>query len=626
MPFQNFQNLQEVDVKDNFSVHLNKCHPVLDKILTKNAKSFKIKFFQCALTNFFLIMVVSHNDHLLNNLGKEHHFPRGFPILWDRTSCASELYGFYCKFENDKDNDDEDDDNDAKDFRNCISIRMNYKYSGFLGQVFAFKQNGQYYWSVCAKNTACVRDGEFDFSADAARIIAPKMTLELITFMADNNVFFCGEVMSRGDANHGALVRKETLVVTMVGTSRCAKQTAEEIIFKGSDKPFRSERTQDQVFDFALRFNLDVDNVFTIGKNFENFGQELRRQRSQMNLSRFEDFIVKMTKPCNIVTRLGTIKHGDVLGGRLEGVILKLDMPDGKEPKFIKYKFPFYTIVTMLIRNIIMSNVDSRKPENFEIIKQRLVQWYTPSYYAHLRLWIERWVQVDKDYWFFVGTLIVAKIQELMEQYNPASGVGFQIFVLDSIASLPEFQFNESIDYKSVSNAFRLWNDEESKDLVSLLVHKTIVIATGTPNSAFAKKLDQRFVIVLTKSIKETITAIVSVFENGQIPVILTELSTFVGGKNHMRMLFGQSILETIHDKVINCIVIAPEGNVENKEAFALLQPKGIHQKKFDADISKANQKLELVPVFIENLKQCEMLGNVLTYGDPSLDSLLEKL
>jgi hypothetical protein len=596
-------------LEGDFLDQLKESQPVLDGILTKYDKLLKLKIHSCALDGVFLVLVVSHTDELSNKLGKEFNFPRGFPIVWNQLTGSIKTYGFYPKFENDEDEDD-DDEMAAKLFRSCKSIRLNYKYSGYLGQVFAFQHNGIYYWSACAKNSACAnKPEEFNFSADIARIVAPKMTFELVKHMADTNTFFCGEVMSKADSNHGAKVHSEALVITMVGTS--------------CDGTFRTIWPQDQVFDFAIRFNLDVDDVFTVNKNIYDFGRELRIERSQITLTGFVDFINRMTEHCNIIVRRGTIRHCDILGERLEGVIMKLEMPEGTG--IVKYKFPFYTIVTMLIRNIIMGNADSRNPEKWESIKQRQARWFSPSYYAHLSLWIKRWVKVDKDYWFFVGTLIIAKIKELMEQYDPASGVGFQIFVLDSIARLPEFQFNDIIDYKSVSNAFRLWNDEESKELVNASEHKSIVIATGSANNAFVKALGPKFVSISAKNTEGTVKAIIDVFKSGKIPVVISELETFIGGRKK-EMLFGQSILQKFPDTVINCVVVAPKGNVENEEAFILLQPKGVHQKKLDANFRDANKKLLNVPAFIENLEQCEMLGRVFTYDDKALDSLLMKL
>ena len=617
--------VQSKELEAEFLVLVKHGHPVLNEILTKSSQKIKIKFYVSTEDSFgdiILVMIVSNDDHISNALGKKHNFPRGFPIIWNKSLSTVETFGFYPKFENDKRK------KEVHSFKDVSSIRLNYKYSGFLGQFVAFKHNGNYCWTTCAKNSACAnKPDEFDFSADAARIIAPQATYELVSYLANNNMFFCGEVMSKNDANHGANVITEAFVVTMFGTSRLSIQTHEGIVIKGSQEPFRTIFNQDEVFELCLRFKLSVDDVYTINSNCEDFGRILHECRDTMTLSQFEAFIDRMRVLCNIVVRRGTIRHIDILGERLEGLIKKLNK--GKTQEIVKYKFPFYTIVTMLLRNIIMANLDSRKPEKMAIIRQNIGKWFVPTFYAHLQQWVEDWVVEKSDYWFFVGTLIVAKINELMETYNPASNVGFQIFVLDSIFRLPEFQYNSLLDYKAIQQAFRIWNDEVGEEFVGKLKYDKFIVATGSTKTAFVKKLvesqPEKFAEVpVAKNTEAIVKNIDMLFRQGKTPIFCDSVSIFVGGKENT-MLLAQNILDYMPGRQIKCFVLSPLGNVEDMEAFKELHT-GLHEKRVAAIFKDANKSLELVPLLVKNLEQNEMFGTVLTYSDPELESFLTKL
>jgi hypothetical protein len=195
------RDLDEYSEKDIVSKNLS-------SILTedKYKGKFRINFLSKIINEeiCYLIIISGNNDHTLLQLGEAYNFPRGFPVIWVPNKILN-MYGFYPKFENDK---NREESLNKEIFKNSIQMNFNFKYSGFLGQVIAFEINNIKYWTTCAKNsTANV------YSQDIFRLIKSSITPQLLDNMCENNIHFCGETMSKYDQTHGAEVKKEALQV-----------------------------------------------------------------------------------------------------------------------------------------------------------------------------------------------------------------------------------------------------------------------------------------------------------------------------------------------------------------------------------------------------------------------------
>jgi len=553
--------LQDDSIKNKVSERLLQGHPELHKLFNEPKNQIKVKMTtNSKRPHLVVVMFVCHNDRKMISLGEQYEFPRGFPILFNLKENYDISTGFYPKFENDK---EKEDDDASKLFGKCKSIRLNYKYSGFLGQVIAFKDGDELCWTTCAKNSTFAHES-FDFSADIARIIAPKMTIDLLHHMITNNIFFCGEVMSKNDSSHGARVLSEALVLTMVGISRMTTTTPEGNIVVGSKKIFRTILNQDETFDFAIKFNLDVDNIYTITENCVEFGTELSKHRSNMSLSHFEKLISSMP---NIITRKGTVQHKFVLGERLEGLIMKLSLDDHVE--IVKYKFPDYTIVTMFLRNIILHNKDTRVSANFKSVCDDIGFWFSPKYSVHLREWVDRWVLVNKDYWYYIGTLIQLHIRRLFKEYNPACNVGFHIVIMDFISQQPEYVFNPVLNYVKLQQELKVRITHDNQDIIELCKYHDVIIAIGANKEQFIQSLVQskKYVHSNGKNTALLVKEIVSAIEHAKTPVISADYRALF--KNGVDL--GKLLHSALPYKNLKITLVAPTDCTENEMTFKLL-------------------------------------------------------
>jgi hypothetical protein len=456
----------------NYSEKSTPCR-MLGSIFNNYIDKIKINFYLSddeELTDCYLIFVVGNNDELLIKLAQTNKFPRGFPILWIPKKRIH-FFGFYPKFDNDKKRADDDD----IEFDNAISIDFNYKYSGFLAQPLVFQYNDKNYWTVCSKNQPFNRYAKW-----ATNIFSEKITDELIDDMIKNNIHIAGECMSFCDQMHGTRVLKECIAITMVAVGHDVLNNS-EIVTSGSTSNFNDYKTQNETLQFCNKHNLSIDSIFEITGDVKEFIQMLSNNRDQMTLSKLTDFInlpsTKFTK--NIIS--GSISHETILGDCLEGLIIKIKYSD-KPVKIVKYKFPNYTIRTMFLRD--------------KAIKFISV-WYSPTFYSLYNQWVNRWVIKDKDYWNFIGTLIVKNYLKLKKEYEetfpvpiPYSSdieadcrVGFHIWLMDKITQLKEFIFNPELNYVLLQNNYKLCNDREGKDLLEKLPTFHIIILLGAIGS-----------------------------------------------------------------------------------------------------------------------------------------------
>jgi len=321
------------DVRNKFINNATKLN--LNTILKTNAKKLRISFYKSTtVVDVFMVMITCMYDSLLIKLANEYGFPRGFPILWSPCGDPDETiqyFGFYPKFSN-------DDHQDVNEILECFNVSFLKKWSGFLSQLVVFEINGNRYWTVTSKNSANCNS---KFIKEASRLYEPHITKTLIDRMIQDGLHLCSETMSFCDQVHGARVLKETIVVTCIG--------------KRDQKKFVNFMENIDLVKFCQEFNLPCDtNIYIDNKETATqFMRTLHSTRDMMTNSMFENILDNTP---NIIRTHGTINHSDILGDCLEGLVLRVNTPDGE--KILKYKFPKYVVRTMGLRNTFDNNID----------------------------------------------------------------------------------------------------------------------------------------------------------------------------------------------------------------------------------------------------------------------------
>jgi shikimate kinase len=393
-----------LELKEKFLAQAGKLN--LRDILAKHKKNFRIVMHKSTiLSNVYLVMIVSNNDETLIELAKECNFPRGFPILWcpDKTMT---YYGFYPKF----DNDERQLIDDTTEFNDVVSLRFFKKFSGFLGQLIAFEIDGTKYWTVTSKNSA---DYNSEFVQNAKRIFEPYMTTKLIDQMIFDKIHICAEVMSKTDQVHGTRVFKEAPVITCVGQS--------------SDIKFVNYFEHQRLVDFCTDHQLPCDSAIIIdtANASQMFLKALSTNRDFMDDEKLEKLIQTIK---NIVKYGGTINHKQILGDCLEGIVMHLVHQDGKKTTK-KYKFPKYTIRTMLIR------------------EQLTHFMFSASIKKSLRWFVNNWCVTEegKKYWYRFGLLAFYTYDQMdRKKFDPT--VGEHIQLAELVQEMPVDTIEEQVD------------------------------------------------------------------------------------------------------------------------------------------------------------------------------------
>lgn len=345
-------------ITKQIKTQLSKLHKSL------NSKNIKHRVFRSSTCKDHLIMVHLLNDHTAIELARAFNFPRGFPIIWNETE-GFHLYGFYPKFQN-----DQKQRNNLKEFAGAEMINLTLKYSGFLGQVIIWKSDGNLYWTCASKNSV----GN-DFSSDGIRIINKEqiMTPDNIREMYESGNYFCGEVMSTKDQTHGARVLDDRFVCTCVG--KYTRILPDQVHDKNRFVEFLSHQ---EMQEFCIKHRIPVSDMWS-SEDVMTMAQEIARHRDTMTMAKLRDILAKYH--CSP----GTVKHEDVLGTIIEGLVIWLWVPGMASPKVIKYKFPIYTTRTFGIREFL----NKGKPMLSTFFKK------------HVDNYLDFWVtgKEGKEYW-----------------------------------------------------------------------------------------------------------------------------------------------------------------------------------------------------------------------------------
>lgn len=344
-----FIQIKSDSLKDIFINDVKKCHKILSTILKnkKYSRTIKINIFQSQIENIYLVMLKGNVDSVLIELGKKYGFPRGFPIIWIPNEYLN-FFGFRPKF----DNDQRQELVKVDEFDDVESIEFFKKWSGFLGQYIAFQYFDDFYWACVTKNSA---DKNSSFVQDCERIFLSgiPMIAQFTKAYACENCHICFEVMSKNDQTHGEIVHKEATVVTSIGSGPIyfLNDQSENILINNTFVDFSSLRKtcQDCRFD-----DLAVGSAFKISgnENVKFFLTYLIRNRDFMTNTKFENFVSNSKKEKKIEVFDGTVTHYEILDDILEGLVLHCTKKDGST--FTKkFKFPNYTVRTMVLRTLI---------------------------------------------------------------------------------------------------------------------------------------------------------------------------------------------------------------------------------------------------------------------------------
>ena len=495
--------------------------------IIKNAKGkIQLHFYkptQPSRQQIFVVIVSCKEDWLLVKLANAHSFPRGFPILW-QPGASMQYFGFYPKFSNDE----RQTADDTTEFQHIKRLEFFKKWSGFLGQVFAFNFNGHKCWTVVTKNCA---DYTSSFVVEARRLFAPHVTSRLVDQMLKSNVHLCAEVISLNDQVHGARVLKETVIVTAIGSGRTFDlNRPSKVTYNDTFVDFFKN---DSLVKFCRTFNLPCDSSIMVKtpEAAKEFMHQLCRERDFMTDSKLNQLITKFGT--HIDVNQGTISHVDILGDCLEGLVIKkFTGPDTWST--IKYKFPGYTVRTMLLRP---------QFQNFNISHK--LDSVTLSFVDHWCVTAE-----GKDFWHNFGQQCFLRYPSFMETRDKANDhIGFHIQLADMMLEEP--------------TTAQIVTPETFNTFVNANVNSTIVVCLGPIGSgkssvatevvkvlgAAAVHIDGDELGIGANTVKVlgnerndyTRWCVVKALMNGLIPVVSTGGGAlFANGKNQSLRQFVQ--------------------------------------------------------------------------------------
>ena len=312
----------------------------LGQLIKSCKNSIRLAFHQAiGLDNVYLIMIVGNNDGILIKLAKERNFPRGFPVLWI-PGIRMQYFGFYPKFSNDE----RQTADDLSEFDNVVSLSFFKKWSGFLAQVLFFQINGCAYWTITSKNSA---NSNSTYISDAKRLFTKYISDGVAIDMIEKNLHMCAEVMSKNDQTHGSPVLQEMPIVTAIGSGHDYDLTRPLEEHPAED--FVNFYTNEQLVKFCMVNGLPCDSCVMVdgATAAKKFMTELSLQRDFMTDKKLEQLLSQFMDCIYLVP--GTVTHKEILGDCLEGLVIRLRTSGGGTTTK-KYKFPGYTIRTMLLR------------------------------------------------------------------------------------------------------------------------------------------------------------------------------------------------------------------------------------------------------------------------------------
>jgi shikimate kinase len=536
----------------------------LANIILDKGNKIKVNFSKCKYKNVYTIMISCHIDSVLIKLGRKYNFPRGFPILWIPGSLIK-LFGFYPKF----DNDDRQTFDQESEFDNVNNIQFFKKWSGFLGQVCIFKIEDKLCWSCCSKNSA---DFNSEYVKTCKRLFEPFINITNLEILYSENYHLCAEIMAFNDQKHGAKVLNETPVITSLAKGCLVNLVNPSFnIITNNMTDFVSHQS---LVEFCIKNNLPCDSAIIItNENASNFMKELSAERDFMTNQKLNQLIDKNLEK---VTKIeGTVKHQDILGNILEGLVIKAIKSDGSQI-IKKYKFPIYTVRTMVIRELIKNN------GYLGLISTNIDKNEFKSY-------CDRWcvTELGKDFWYkFLCTVAITLKKGEHPSFYPNEEIGLHIQISDFINyEILDNRLPPELNMSIFDEYIKSYQEE-----LDNLIKSTIIITLGpigSGKSSISQKIAKQFEGLIHHidgdkldlgSIKEvmnlknerndyTIWQVIRHLMMSQIPIISTgggALYSF--GKNPI-FLLKKRILEVLGIDV-KIILLLPTSEIINFELY----------------------------------------------------------
>ena len=326
-----------------------------------------------------LTIVSGLNDSKLIAMATAFGCPRGFPIVWDPSAKAIvSASGFLPKFAND---DEHQKDFGVEHWQKVSHLRFFRKWSGFLTGAVLHEVDGEIRFFPVCKNSA---GGDSPYVSTGARLWATVLTKEILRRLWDDGIrSLWGECMAFFDQSHGAPVSREQIIMTAM----CREIRPE------MDRP--NWLTTTELVAYANEIGLEslIDTpIQADGDQARAFLTELSQLRNAMTETKFQELLRKHGLPTNSM-------HMDVLGDCLEGLVLNLTYED-ETTETIKFKFPNYTIRTMLIRSYLEKHPKCGSVREFEGQRRWLP---SREFGVAIQSWVTRWVTNPEEYPYWIG-------------------------------------------------------------------------------------------------------------------------------------------------------------------------------------------------------------------------------
>lgn len=295
--------------------------------------SFRIDQADVEGTKVYVINVVGWLDSTMIEAGKKYNLPRGFRVILYKNTDGSQVVrfaGFLPKFGNDTDRTTQ-----VEPDANTDKMTFMLKMSGFLGMATALIINGKVFWLISSKNSC-----SNEFTEWAKDIFKDYLTRKLSQIAALEGWTLCGEMISKYDIKHGAIVKRNGFVLTYVSTDRVPKGKSFWNKFV-EGVPFKETR------EIALEHGLPVTSMYVVKK--KHLVEVLAAFHAVRDFMTLKEALAMFEENEHVEVMAGNVTHDELLGICLEGFVAHMHTADGKV-KTVKIKFPFYIIRTMVIR------------------------------------------------------------------------------------------------------------------------------------------------------------------------------------------------------------------------------------------------------------------------------------
>jgi hypothetical protein len=382
-----------------------------------NKLQFALKFDQVHLTHhidvnneedLIVTCIVGKGDHNLIRLAKmkdDLGFPCGFHLIWSRKSGYITIAAFRSKLAN-------DDRNEIFTLPPNSGLHFTKRYSGSLCLVTSFEYQKRMYLYVGSKNST--GNNYTDLFLEHFKI-----TDEILKSLLNRTMAFklCSD--DPRTEHHGALYDGTHMISIAIGQTENSHDIVNFI-------------TDGELMSMSMKLGLSIDNRYQISDsaNALKFMNQLNAERDFMTNSSF-DHLVKNPE-YGISVLKGNFQHS-VLTDVLEGLILfsvakindicatrpiehKFDeaslITQKRYSMIKKFKFPRYTVMTMVIRTCIEAGYfgTEHRPDMFDLT----------SIQSHTIAWGSKWVilPANRKRWLGIVTRCARLIYRTSENLN----------------------------------------------------------------------------------------------------------------------------------------------------------------------------------------------------------------